>query len=248
MSRRALTVLSAVLLALTGCGTDDAASPQAVVVDGGPAASEAAAVLLEGTGITVRSDVPAGAEAVLVTTDLPAGGWADVAAYAERAVEPAAAQLRDAFPAHADRIEANAAAYLGDLAKLDDYARRVVGLVPESDRRLETSHAELRPFGDAYGLDVVAVDRPTELDGELLIDGPVPPGEFEATYLGRMDHNVTAIGRHLGAPGLDVHGLFGRLTRGHDHDAHEDHGEHEDHDDHGEHEDDHEDHAGHGGH
>ena len=229
---RATVVL--VILALVPVGCDDAELPAASPTPGGrgevwPVAADAAAVLLDGTG---RDDpgVPLGVESFEIDPD----AWVDVIAYAERVVEPLAERLLEAHPGDADRmaIETNRATYLTDLAALDAYARRVVALVPESGRRLETSHAELEAFGDAYALDVVIVDQPTELDGELLIGRDAPASTFEATYLGRADHNITAIARHLGAPGVDVHGSTGRLTLGHDHDAeHENHAD--DHVDHG---------------
>ena len=66
-----------------------------------------------------------------------------------------------------------------------------------------------------------AAGHEVKLGPAIYSDSTGPAGTFEGTYLGMIDHNVTAIARALGAPGIDSHGVFGRLTLGHDHGAEE---------------------------
>ncbi|MEM7696606.1 MAG: zinc ABC transporter substrate-binding protein [Pseudomonadota bacterium] len=49
------------------------------------------------------------------------------------------------------------------------------------------------------------------IGGELFSDAMGPPGTYEGTYLGMMDHNFTVIGRALGAD-LPAAGRLGQLT------------------------------------
>ncbi len=49
------------------------------------------------------------------------------------------------------------------------------------------------------------------IGGELFSDAMGPPGSYEGTYIGMIDHNVTVIARALGAE-VPSRGLNGRLT------------------------------------
>ena len=69
-----------------------------------------------------------------------------------------------------------------------------------------------------------AAGHEVKLGSAIYSDSTGPAGSFEGTYLGMIDHNVTVIARSLGAAGVDVHGVFGKLTIGHDHSTDE-HGE-----------------------
>lgn len=62
-----------------------------------------------------------------------------------------------------------------------------------------------------------AAGHTVTLGSAIYSDSTGPAGAFEGTYLGMIDHNVTVIARALGAPGVDSHGTFGRLTLGHEH-------------------------------
>lgn len=75
--------------------------------------------------------------------------------------------------------------------------------------------------------------RELELAPAIFSDSTGEAGTFEGTYLGMLDHNITVIATELGAPGVDIHGTFGQLTLGHDHEdeahAGESHADHADH-------------------
>jgi manganese/zinc/iron transport system substrate-binding protein len=47
-----------------------------------------------------------------------------------------------------------------------------------------------------------------EVGGQLYSDAMGPPGSYEGTYIGMIDHNVTVITRALGgqAPATGLHG------------------------------------------
>ncbi|GJM19259.1 MAG: manganese transporter [Phycisphaeraceae bacterium] len=49
------------------------------------------------------------------------------------------------------------------------------------------------------------------IGGELYSDAMGPPGTYEGTYIGMIDHNVTTIARALGGEAPE-HGMHGRLT------------------------------------
>lgn len=51
------------------------------------------------------------------------------------------------------------------------------------------------------------------IGGELFSDAMGPPGTYEATYVGMIDHNVTVIASALGAD-VPVHGMNGLLSVG----------------------------------
>ena len=197
--------------------------------------------------------------------------WMDVGLWAEHVVQGLAEKLSERYPEHADRIAQNHSAYQQELARLDDYARTAIGLIPEESRVLVTAHDAFNYFSRAYGIEVRGVQgistasqagirdieeltrfiverrlpavfvetsvnqKPVEklvagaaaaghevrLAEAIFSDSTGPAGAFEGTYLGMIDHNVTVIGRALGAPGVDAHGVFGRLTLGHDHEGEE---------------------------
>lgn len=70
-------------------------------------------------------------------------------------------QIRDTLmaqdPAHAAEYEANAAAYLAELAELHDYVQSQAARVPESRRALVTAHDAFNYFGRAYGFEVLGL-------------------------------------------------------------------------------------------
>ncbi len=71
------------------------------------------------------------------------------------------AQVRDTLmavdPAHAADYEANAAAYLAELAELDAYVAAQAARVPEAQRVLITAHDAFNYFGRAYGFEVLGL-------------------------------------------------------------------------------------------
>jgi manganese/zinc/iron transport system substrate-binding protein len=60
-------------------------------------------------------------------------------------------------PAHADDYRAGAGRYRQELGRLDEYARRAIGSVPEDRRVLVTAHDAFGYFSCAYGIPVAAV-------------------------------------------------------------------------------------------
>jgi manganese/zinc/iron transport system substrate-binding protein len=70
-------------------------------------------------------------------------------------------QVRDALmakdPAYAAAYEANAAAYLAELADLHAYVTAQAARVPEGQRVLITAHDAFNYFGRAYGFDVMGL-------------------------------------------------------------------------------------------
>jgi len=77
--------------------------------------------------------------------------------------------IRDAFaaadPQGADIYEANAAAYLAKLDKLDRWVRQQVETVPADDRKLIMNHASHGYFADRYGFSVVGAVLPSVTTG-----------------------------------------------------------------------------------
>src|SRR5687768_10052948 len=59
-----------------------------------------------------------------------------------------------------------------------------------------------------------AAGHEVKLGSAIYSDSTGPAGTFEGSYLGMIDHNVTVIARALEAPGVDAHGVFGKLTLG----------------------------------
>lgn len=69
--------------------------------------------------------------------------------------------VRDALierdPAGRAVYEAGAKAYVAELARLDDYARKILNTVPQSSRVLVTAHDAFGYFGRAYGFEVEGI-------------------------------------------------------------------------------------------
>ncbi|TCZ81291.1 manganese transporter [Paenibacillus albiflavus] len=58
---------------------------------------------------------------------------------------------------HKADYEKNAAAYLDELSKLDNYVREQINTIPESSRVLVTAHDAFGYFGEAYGIKVMGL-------------------------------------------------------------------------------------------
>lgn len=82
--------------------------------------------------------------------------WFDVALWA-KACKYVGERLALAFPEHASEIQANTAAYLDSLAALDTFVHTALASIPEKDRLLVTAHDAFGYFGDAYGIEVHAL-------------------------------------------------------------------------------------------
>lgn len=71
-----------------------------------------------------------------------------------KGVEVVAEALSQYDPANAALYQANAEKYLVELGKLDEYAAKSLGSIPEQQRVLITAHDAFNYFGRAYGIEV----------------------------------------------------------------------------------------------
>lgn len=186
--------------------------------------------------------------------------WMDPSAWSI-ASEVVEEQLRERLPDLAIEFAERGAAYRAELARLDAYAREVVGTVPAERRLLVTAHDAFGYFGRRYGFEVLGIqgisteseagleqieqlvdllvtrnipavfaettvpDRGVQAlirgaaarghtmrkGGSLFSDAMGPPGTYEGSYVGMIDHNVTVIASALGGA-VPERGLNGRLT------------------------------------
>ncbi len=82
--------------------------------------------------------------------------WMDVRAWME-AVSVVAKSLSEVDPPHAGYYSENAVRYSKELAKLDAYAKDVIGRIPKERRVLITAHDAFNYFGRAYGIEVKGI-------------------------------------------------------------------------------------------
>ena len=82
--------------------------------------------------------------------------WFDVALWM-KTVEQVRDSLKELDPANAAAYDANAAAYLAELAELDVYVREQAARVPAGQRVLVTAHDAFNYFGRAYGFEVLGL-------------------------------------------------------------------------------------------
>ncbi len=79
--------------------------------------------------------------------------WMDVGGWM-MAAEVVADALADFDPANADYYRDNAAAYIGELERLDAYVTEIIDTIPQGQRVLVTAHDAFNYMGRAYGLEV----------------------------------------------------------------------------------------------
>jgi len=82
--------------------------------------------------------------------------WMDVKGWM-KAVEVVAEALSEFDPPNASHYRSNAEAYLKELDRLNAYARKVIGSIPETQRVMVTAHDAFRYMGRAYGLEVMGI-------------------------------------------------------------------------------------------
>ncbi len=82
--------------------------------------------------------------------------WMDVRGWM-KAVEVVTAALAEFDPANTEAYRANAATYLKQLKALDDYARRAMASIPETQRVLVTAHDAFGYMGRAYQIEVMGI-------------------------------------------------------------------------------------------
>ena len=136
--------------------------------------------------------------------------WMDVSGWTQ-----AVHAVTEAFvafdPAGMSGYRERADDYTGTLAKLHDYARRVLGSIPEQQRILVTAHDAFNYFGRAYGLEVAGIQgMSTESEAgldrinrlvDLLVTRQVAAVFVETTI---ADRNVRALIEGAAARGHTV--------------------------------------------
>lgn len=136
--------------------------------------------------------------------------WMDVKGWME-AVKVVEKVLSEYDPSHAVTYRENAAAYLDQLAKLDDYAVTSIKSVPETRRVLVTAHDAFNYLGRAYGIEVRGIQgMSTESEAgvndiETLVDFLVTrqiPAVFVESSV--SDKNVRALLEGAAARGHQV--------------------------------------------
>lgn len=141
-------------------------------------------------------------------------------AYAERAIASIPAQQRvlvtahDAFNYFARRYRIEVKGIQGLSTESEAGVRRIqelVGLLV--DRRIPAVFVE-SSVSDRNVLALIegarARGHAVALGGELFSDAMGPPGSYEGTYVGMIDHNVTTVVRALGGQAPEK-GFQGRL-------------------------------------
>jgi len=125
--------------------------------------------------------------------------WMDVAGWS-MAVEVVAEAVSDFDPDNAKAYAANAAAYMEELYRLDDYARTALASIPEGQRVLVTAHDAFGYMGRAYGLEVRGIQgisteseaglRDIEALVSFLVERQIPAVFVESSV---SDKNVRAL-------------------------------------------------------
>lgn len=137
--------------------------------------------------------------------------------------------LSDYDPAHAEVYRQNAAAYIGELEKLDAEIKQQIAEIPEQDRVLVTAHDAFGYFGDAYGIEVMGLQgistaaeygskdvsklRDFLVENKIkavFVESSIPTKSMEAVIAGakEMGHTVNIGGElysdSMGEPGSDA--------------------------------------------
>ena len=82
--------------------------------------------------------------------------WMDVSLWSQ-CVEHVAESLAKLDPPHTDEYHKNATAYREKLKTLDEYVKKSIASIPESQRVLVTAHDAFGYFSQAYGIEVRSV-------------------------------------------------------------------------------------------
>ncbi len=125
--------------------------------------------------------------------------WMDVRGWI-MATEVVAAALAEFDPANAEHYQSNARDYRTRLEELDDYARTVIGSIPESRRYLVTAHDAFNYLGRAYNIRVKGIQgisteseagvRDIEDLVAFLVENDIPAVFVESSV---SDKNVRAL-------------------------------------------------------
>ncbi len=79
--------------------------------------------------------------------------WFDVALWSD-AIAGVANELQREFPGRSKKIAENLDSYQRELKELDEFARRQIASIPDSQRVMITAHDAFKYFGRAYNMDV----------------------------------------------------------------------------------------------
>ncbi|MEM7601554.1 MAG: zinc ABC transporter substrate-binding protein [Verrucomicrobiota bacterium] len=142
--------------------------------------------------------------------------WMDVQGWI-KAVDVVAEGLSEFDPEGSESYEQNAAAYKAELIKLDAYAKKVIGSIPEEKRVLVTAHDAFGYMARAYGLEVKGIQGiSTESEAgvkdiedlvSFLTDRKIPSIFVESSV---SDKNIRALAEGAKANGHNV-GIGGEL-------------------------------------
>lgn len=83
--------------------------------------------------------------------------WMDVGGWIKSSEVVVARLAEEVDPEHASTYRANGEAYLAQLKKLDDYARKSMATIPAEHRVLVTAHDAFNYFARAYGIEVQGI-------------------------------------------------------------------------------------------
>ncbi|MCP2252969.1 manganese/zinc/iron transport system substrate-binding protein [Prauserella aidingensis] len=125
-----------------------------------------------------------------------------------RVVDAVADHLAELDPEHAADFHRRAAAYNDEVRATAEQVRRTIDRIPAGRRTLVTSHDAFRYFGDAFGMDVVAIQgmstqqEATTADvarvAELLAREDLPAVFLETSVSRQTVDSMIAAARHRG--------------------------------------------------
>ena len=134
--------------------------------------------------------------------------WMDVGKWTA-VTEAARDALIDFDPDGAETYRANAAAYLAELERLDEYARTVLPTVPDGARVLITAHDAFNYFGEAYGFEVVGIQG-------ISTDSEAGLQRIEAMVDLLVDRGIAAVFVESSVADRNIRALIdGAAARGH---------------------------------
>lgn len=136
--------------------------------------------------------------------------WFDVTLWMQT-VAPVRDTLMRLDPAHAADYEANAAAYLAELAALHDYVKQQAATLPAEQRVLVTAHDAFNYFGRAYDFEVLGLQGISTASeagtadvqrlAEFIAERRIPAIFVESSVPVR---NIEAVQAAVAARGFDV--------------------------------------------
>lgn len=136
--------------------------------------------------------------------------WMDPNAWAQ-ATQAVADALSEFDPANKAQYQANAAAYVSRLKKLDAYAKEAIATIPQKSRVLITAHDAFNYFGRAYEMEVMGIQgvsteseaavRDIERLVNLIVERDIKAVFVESSV---NDKNVRALVEGAGARGKNI--------------------------------------------